>query len=95
MSEQIASKIREAAAQAALSAFQTHARGSAPLDLAILKEVKVCGRVPAIRTQIRDELVTHYRSPVGKAEIEKAPPVKRDLTAEQVADLLMKEFPEV
>lgn len=95
MSEQIASKIREAAAQAALSAFQTYARGSVPLDLAILKEIKVCGRVPVIRSQIRDGLVTHYRSPVGKTEIIKAPPDKQNLTPEEIADMLMKELPEV
>lgn len=95
MSKFIADKIRESAAQAALSAFQTHAKGNVPLDLAILKEIKVCGRVPAIRAQMRDELVAHYRSQVGKAEIVKAPPDKQNLTPEEIADMLMKEFPEM
>ncbi len=90
----IAQAIRQAAGQAALDAFELHAKGKAELDLEVLREIKVAGRDLGLRQTLRQRLIDHYQSPVGQAERQKAPPNNRDLPVPELVDKLLMEFPE-
>lgn len=92
----LALRMRLAAGRPVLDLFHAEAKGRRRLNLMVLQELKVAGRHPTLRGELRQALVDHYRSPVGAQERVEGPPWLQDpsITPETIADLLLEEFPE-
>ncbi|RJQ52129.1 MAG: hypothetical protein C4521_10850 [Actinobacteria bacterium] len=64
--------------------------GQRPLDRAVLHRLKGC---PVhMKDAVKELLVQHYESEVGKREISQAPMFIRSKTVKEVADLLVEEL---
>lgn len=89
-------RMRLAAGRSVLDLFHAEGKGKTRMDLALLQELKVAARHPALRAELRQALVEHYGSPVGAQEIADAPPWLRDpdMTPAKIVDLLLQELPE-